>query len=502
MSFDSFFMMNKVMFTDIRRGCINVSQRYIFSLMCFFALFNAFAMRGCLSIAITEMAMSTNNDEGLVEEETCSYSDDIVPDNSTSSTGSTKGTYDWDEFTQGLILSSFYWGYVVTHLPGGWVAEKYGGKHTLGFGILLTAVFTLLTPAAIYVGDSTALIILRIFMGLGEGTTYPAINVLLAKWTPPEERSRTASFVYAGALIGTVYATTVSGWILQYSSIGWPLVFYVMGTISVIWFFIWLPACYNSPKDHPFISEKEVNYLNERMNEHTHEKPPPVPWRHILSSKPLWAVIIALIGFNWSILSIITDLPKYLSGVLKFSVANNGYLTSLVYLCMWIGGNTSPWLADYLISKKNVSTTKVRKYGSIVALAISSSFIVAASYAGCDRVLVIGMFTVAMTMMGAAYPSVMVNPLDLSPNYAGTLMALTNGLSALTGIAGPYLIGIMTPNQTLGEWRFVFWILFGVSIVSNAIFLVFGSGDVEYWNDPEFVRNEISEKERKRSNAA
>lgn len=147
---------------------------------------------------------------------------------------------------------------MVTHLPGGWIAEKYGGKHTLGFGILLTAVFTLLTPAAIYIGDSTALIILRILMGIGEGTTYPAINVLLAKWTPPEERSRTASFVYAGALIGTVFATTVSGWILQYSDIGWPLVFYVMGTISVIWFFIWLPACYNSPKDHPFISEKEV----------------------------------------------------------------------------------------------------------------------------------------------------------------------------------------------------------------------------------------------------
>jgi ACS family sodium-dependent inorganic phosphate cotransporter len=160
-----------------------------------------------------------------------------------------------------LILSSFYWGYVLTHLPGGIVAEKYGGKHTLGFGILLTSVFTVLTPIAVNWGDSIALIILRILMGLGEGTTYPAINVLLAQWTPPEERSRTASFVYAGALIGTIFATTVSGWILQYSQIGWPLVFYVMGTIGIIWFLIWLPACYNSPRDHPFISEKEVNYL-------------------------------------------------------------------------------------------------------------------------------------------------------------------------------------------------------------------------------------------------
>lgn len=188
-----------------------------------------------------------------------------------------------------------------------------------------------------------------------------------------------------------------------------------------------------------------------------------------------------------------------MSGVLKFSVENNGYLTSLVYFCMWVGGNTSPWLADYLISKKNVSITLVRKGGSITALPISAAFIVAAAYAGCDRVLVVSLFVISMTIMGTAYPSVMVNALDLSPNFAGTLMALTNGLSALTGIVSPYLIGLMTPNQTLSEWKFVFWILFGVSLVSNVIFLAFGSGEVQYWNDPDFLTKQNNEKERRQN---
>lgn len=39
-----------------------------------------------------------------------------------------------------------------------------------------------------------------------------------------------------------------------------------------------------------------------------------------------------------------------------------------------------------------------------------------------------------------------VNPLDLSPNYAGSLMALTNGIGSLTGIAAPYAVGVMTPH--------------------------------------------------------
>ncbi|XP_058793473.1 sialin-like isoform X2 [Phymastichus coffea] len=495
-------------FTDVKKWCARIPQRYVFALMCFFGLFNAFAMRSCLSIAITEMVGSSS--EAVIDDDACTYDDIPLPSkSSTDNSGSgvihantTRETYDWSEYTQGLILSSFYWGYIFTHLPGGFIAEKYGGKHTLGFGILITAILTILTPAAVYVGDSIALIILRILMGLGEGITYPAINVLLAKWAPPEERSRTASFVYASAMIGTIFATMVSGWILQYSSIGWPLVFYVMGVIGAIWFLIWLILCYNSPQDHPFITQEEVDYLKERMNEHTHEKPPAVPWRHILASKPLWAVIVALIGFNWSILSIITDLPKYMSGVLKFSVENNGYFTSLVYLCMWIGGNTTPWLADYLISKRNVSTTIVRKIGSIVALPISAAFIVGASYAGCDRTLVIAMFVLSMTLMGSAYPSVMTNPLDLSPNYAGTIMALTNGLSALTGIAGPYIIGVLTPNQTLAEWRLVFWILFAVATFCNLVFLAYGSGEVEYWNDPGFVQAEIDKKERRKTGQA
>lgn len=78
--------------------------------------------------------------------------------------------YDWDEKTQGLILSSFYWGYVITHLPGGMLAEKFGGKYSLGLGILSTAIFTLLTPAVVIMskGDWRWLVGLRVIEGLGE----------------------------------------------------------------------------------------------------------------------------------------------------------------------------------------------------------------------------------------------------------------------------------------------------------------------------------------------
>lgn len=146
----------------------------------------------------------------------------------------------------------------MAHVPGGLISEKFGGKHVFGNAILLNAVLTLVTPTAIYWGDYTALIFLRVLVGLSQGVIYPSINILLAQWIPLEERSRTASFVFAGALMGTLYSMVVSGWILRYSAMGWPLVFYTFGIISIIWFIVWLVACYKNPRDHPFITKLEV----------------------------------------------------------------------------------------------------------------------------------------------------------------------------------------------------------------------------------------------------
>lgn len=46
------------------------------------------------------------------------------------------------------MLAAFFYGYLVTQLPGGWLAQKVGGKWVFGVGIVMTSVFTLLTPLA------------------------------------------------------------------------------------------------------------------------------------------------------------------------------------------------------------------------------------------------------------------------------------------------------------------------------------------------------------------
>ena len=395
---------------------------------------------------------------------------------------------------QGIILSSFFIGYVITHIPGGMISDKFGGKYTLGFGILWNAIFTLLTPIGVKYGGHIALIVLRILVGLAQGVAYPALNVMLAQWVPSEERSKAGSFVYAGAPLGTVFATTTAGLILKYCTAGWPVVFYFFGGISVLWFILWSLVCYNDPYDHPFISENEAKFLQRQLSQHKHKKPPRVPWKHMFGSMPVWALIAATVGHSWGFLTMVSDLPKYMKSVMKFSIESNGYLSSLPYLCMWFGGVLISWLADWLIANDHMSITNVRKLGNSIASIGPAIFIVVASYAGCNQVVVVVAIALSMTLMGAALPSMKVNNLDLSPNYAGSLMALTNGIGAVAGVIAPLLVGALTPDETVSQWRLVFWIICIVFLVTNSIFVVWANGEVQYWNDPEFLRREKREK--------
>ena len=50
----------------------------------------------------------------------------------------------------GQILAAFFYGYIITQIPGGLLAQKIGGRWVFGIGIAMTAVLTLLTPIAAY----------------------------------------------------------------------------------------------------------------------------------------------------------------------------------------------------------------------------------------------------------------------------------------------------------------------------------------------------------------
>lgn len=98
-------------------------------------------------------------------------------------------------------MGSFYIGYMITHIPGGVLASRYGGKYVLMASLGSSAVLTLITPICVMAGGSTAFIILRVLIGLAEGPVFPTCNALLAAWVPLKERSQIATAMFSGSQV-------------------------------------------------------------------------------------------------------------------------------------------------------------------------------------------------------------------------------------------------------------------------------------------------------------
>lgn len=111
--------------------------------------------------------------------------------------------------------------------------------------------------------------------------------------------------------------------------------------------------------------------------------------------------------------------------------------------------------------------------------------IVQANY-GYDRITSVSIFTIALTINGAVTAGYLGNSLDIAPNFSGTIFGMMNTLGSLGGFLSSYMVGSLTyKNQTYSGWSIVFWILGWIYCLGALTFTIFGSGQLQPWNNPE-----------------
>lgn len=82
----------------------SIKKRYVLSLYAFFGFFIAYSLRANLSVAIVDMSKVNS----------------LASSSNTTSNGTSKPE-NWSPVLQGYILSSFFYGYIVTQLPAGMI---------------------------------------------------------------------------------------------------------------------------------------------------------------------------------------------------------------------------------------------------------------------------------------------------------------------------------------------------------------------------------------------
>ncbi|XP_043796655.1 putative inorganic phosphate cotransporter [Apis laboriosa] len=463
-------MKNEELVQNVQKETTNIigklGIRHLQVFLHFLGMVIGYSLRVSMSVAIVPMTQNESN----------SYQFEV---------------YNWSSTESATILSSFFWGYTIMQIPSGYIAAFWSAQKLLSFGLLLCGILNILTPTLAHYGGYLAVCACRVGMGLSQSCLLPSIHTLLSKWAPPTERARLGTLAYAGAQFGTVICFPISG-LLASSSAGWPSIFYVFGALAVIWGIIFFVFGSDSPSKHSRISERERRYIENSLKSSEEKEKPSnetamkTPWKAIFTSVPMWALIIVHCGQNWGYWTLITELPTYMNDVLEYNLVDNGMISALPYLVMWILSFPVCWLADYAL-KKGISAGIIRKVCNTIAhWGPAIALICLAAMSVQDHKVAVIILVIAVGLNAGSLCGFQINHIDLSPNFAGRMMSITNCIASIVAIIAPMVCGlIVTQKKNVTQWNIVFYLSAAIYILGNLIFIIFGSTEIQPWNNPK-----------------
>lgn len=465
-------------------GCLTCVQ--VLNIMVLLGFMLNYALRVNLTIAIVEMIFDdkTNHTVAAVTNLTETFNVTEHPEHVEQT------RYLWSTKQKNLLLGCFFWGYVLTEVPGGRLAEVIGARRVFGYSTLLASVLTLLSPGAAAAGFGW-IVALRVALGFFLGATWPAILPMASKWIPPMDRSKFMSNMMASSL-GAAITMPICGFLIAH--FGWESAFYFTGIIGVMWSVAWFAVVYDSPAQHPRISDSERNFLLKVLPQDTGKQHTSIPWRHLITSPPVWAIVITHGASVFGYFTVVNQLPTYVESILHYSIKHNGLLSSLPYLGKYLCALASSVLADSLRRSGRLSTTAARKLFTGFAVGLPGVMMIAQAFFGHDRIWSIAIFTMALTINGAVTAGYLGNGLDIAPKFSGTIFGIANTLSSFGGWLSTFMVGELTKeHNTYEQWQIVFFILAGTYVFGALTFVIFGSGELQPWNQP--TQTETAEKQ-------
>jgi MFS family permease len=200
----------------------------------------------------------------------------------------------------GLIFSAFAYPYLVFQVIGGWVGDKFGARKTLFWCGLVWAAATMLTGFA---GGLVSLFAARLLVGLGEGATFPTATRAMQNWTSSGRRGFAQGITHAFARLGNAVTPPLIA--LLMAAFSWRGAFWLLGGISLVWVLVWVFYFRNYPKDHPGITQQDLDALPP----HILGERPKAPWRPLL--KRMWPVTLTYFCYGWTLWLYLNWLPLF-----------------------------------------------------------------------------------------------------------------------------------------------------------------------------------------------
>ncbi|XP_055921953.1 putative inorganic phosphate cotransporter [Eupeodes corollae] len=397
--------------------------------------------------------------------------------------------YQWNAKQISYILSSVFWGMIIGMIPGSFLCRRCGAKFTMMISILGSSVMGVITPICIPFGGWKIYCAIRIIQGIFQGLFFPCTYDHLAKWSPIEERTMLGALCHTGLIIGTILSIAVSGFIAK-SSLGWPGISYVTDGIGLVLCVFWIILADDSPMTSRFISTEEKNYilLSQQKVERSHKRIP-IPWKAICTSRPFLSLVITQATEGWGHSTVLAQLPLYMRGVHKMDITSNAIFSSMPYVAMFVMSFVYLVFASFLMKKKNISLTVLKKSINTMSMWIPTVTLIAVGFLDeSNKSLAIVLMIVTVGSNAGVTIGQGMNSIELSPNHASTLISIILGIVSCVSLASPLYAGYIVEDQTdRKQWQIVFLTAALMDFFGNLQYLFFGTTKTQPWDDENYL---------------
>lgn len=174
--------------------------------------------------------------------------------------------FDWGSDDLTIMSSGFFIGYLVGHMPGGVLADLFGGKIVMSASLFGTSFIIMVLPTVIKSSEGGVIVItfMRFVAGVFLGMLFPSAHSIMSQWTPSKDRGKLTGIIFAASQWSIVFNNGGTRRMI-FSIENWSTPYYVYGSLGLVYLLVWQLFVASYPGSCRFIDHEEFIYLEREL---------------------------------------------------------------------------------------------------------------------------------------------------------------------------------------------------------------------------------------------